>query len=273
MIRNGLMVVAFAALEDFLQLRTAELLDHISGAPGVRFATLPPRLQDATTEDVAAALSALLRHWRATDSTSVRPHIQRVGRALASTGGSPLFLSADGFRLGRSNLAAGDVKRWLGIFGVQDGWRNLDRIAARIGLTNPSLESGFASGLSRRNAAAHDPRAGIQVGDLQSFHRDALAIGIGFDALATRAARLVATRRDQPIHRGRLIDSDVSFRFLDPIGTAWRETAEGRRATYIGASLASLRGACSGRARRRHEVVVIRSPNTTRVDWQTSDLP
>lgn len=273
MIRNGLMVVGFAALEDFLHTRTEELLAHISSSPTARFGTLPSMLQLATTEDVVGAFNFLMRQWRSTTPNDVQKKVQETAAAIASTGTSAMKLSAAGFTLGRANVSTDDVRRWLRIFGVKDGWRHLDRFAARIGLANPSLESAYGSALVRRNAAAHDPTADTQPTELQSFYRDGLAIGIGFDALSSRAGRLIAGRQDQDIDDGKLEEAHVRVRFIDQLASTWEERGEGRQKTYRSNDLGTLRTACEGRARRSHQFVVIRSMNKTPMDWTSMDVP
>lgn len=272
MLRNGLMVVSFAALEDFIQLRTSELLTQIGESNTATFDSLPPRLRQATTVDIVLAFGGLVRQWRARGESDLHKRIQELARAIASTGTPSLELSAAGFTQGRNNVGREDVKRWLGIFGVRDGWRHLDRFAARIGLTNPSLESAFDVAHGRRNAAAHDATADIQTTDLESFYRDALAVAIGFDALTSRAARLIASRRDHDVHEGSLEDRHVVVRFVDETAAGWLESCEGRKVQYRHPDLAVLLDRCKTRARQRHQFVVVRTLNKTPMDWGSTDM-
>ena len=53
--RNGLAVVAFASLEHFLKNRASELMGVI-GATGLKFSSLPSRLQKAATVDAIDAI-------------------------------------------------------------------------------------------------------------------------------------------------------------------------------------------------------------------------
>jgi hypothetical protein len=56
MLRNGLAVVGFAALEDFIKKRSSEAMEEI-GQCSVPFSKLPKKLQNAATYEVISALT------------------------------------------------------------------------------------------------------------------------------------------------------------------------------------------------------------------------
>ena len=103
MLRNGLAIVAFSTIEDFLRARSEELLATLTGAP-LPFDDLPNDLRQATTEGVVAGLLFQVRLMRrnAEDPVSL---IQRTGRALSSTASSAYELSPLGIGRARGRIS------------------------------------------------------------------------------------------------------------------------------------------------------------------------
>ena len=188
MLRSGLTVAAFTSVEDFIRVRTGELLVHISRTV-VRFEQLPDGLRRAaTTEAMRAAYEqAKLMRKRGEDPF---PMVQQAATEIASTGNGPLMINKYGLGYTGSNLATDDVSGILSCLQIADAWSEIDNIAARCGATSLSLKAAYLNGHNLRNSAAHDPAANVQPSDLQSFCNQAFSIALGFDILASRAARL-----------------------------------------------------------------------------------
>ena len=91
MLRSGLTVAAFTSVEDFIRVRTGELLVHISRTV-VRFEQLPDGLRRAaTTEAMRAAYEqAKLMRKRGEDPF---PMVQQAATEIASTGNGPLMIN------------------------------------------------------------------------------------------------------------------------------------------------------------------------------------
>ena len=138
MLRSGLMIAAFTSVEDFIRVRTGELLACISRTV-LRFDLLPEALKRAATTEVmkAAYEQAKLIKRRGEDPL---PMIQQAATEVASTGSSPLLISKYGLGYSGSNLAADDVSVILSSLQISDVWNEIDNIAGRCGSTSLSLK-------------------------------------------------------------------------------------------------------------------------------------
>lgn len=225
MLRNGLAVVGFAALEDFLKTRTSEVLSEV-GRTHVPFRDLPEKLRFATTFEAISALSYQLSiRAKADRVTYVQEHAQKI--ASTATGAYELTPHALGYD--QANLPEDAIRAVLKSFLIDDPWGEMTRLASRIGLIALPLEETYRSAALRRNRAAHVAHADTPQTDLVQFTREALAIAISFDALLSRALDRMHSI-DQAYLRGtaRISAASISLRSVRQDGTVWRETTEGR---------------------------------------------
>lgn len=188
LLRNGMAVVGFNALEDFLKQRMGEVLKRISGGP-ISFADLPESLQRGATVGAADALryQSKMRVARG-DFPSARDLVQQTGRAMASIDNQRYSLSDMSFGYADANLNTEAVKQMLTSLGVSGGWGTIVGFAQKAGLNLPGLSNDYRNALRRRHAAAHDPSTDVPLNDLQAFTRQATAVALAFDALVSRAA-------------------------------------------------------------------------------------
>jgi len=225
MLRNGLAVVGFAALEDFLKSRTSEVLSEV-GRTHVPFRDLPEKLRFASTFEAISALSYQLSIRAKADRIAyVQEHAQKI--ASTATGAYELTPHALGYD--QANLPDYAIRSVLKSFLIDDPWREMTKLASRIGLIALPLEETYRSAALRRNRAAHVAHADTPQTDLAQFTKEALAIAISFDALLSRALdRMRAI--DQAYLRGtvRISAASISLRSVKPDGAVWRETTEGR---------------------------------------------
>lgn len=188
LLRNGLAVVSFNAVEDFIKQRMGEVLRRMSSC-SIAFVDLPASLQHAATVGAADALRFQSRiRIKSGDAHGARALIQRTGRALASVDNVRYQLSEISFGYADANLNHEDIRKMLKGIGVSGGWQSIGQVANRAGLNLPALADDYQQAFQRRNSAAHDPTTDTPLQNLQDFTRQALAIAIGFDALVSRAA-------------------------------------------------------------------------------------
>jgi hypothetical protein len=272
MLRSGLMIAAFTSVEDFIRVRTGELLACVSRTV-VRFELLPDELKRAaTTEAMRAAYEqAKLIKKRGEDPL---PMIQQAATEIASTGGGPLLISKYGLGYAGSNLATDDVSGILGCLQVADVWHEIDSIAGRCGATSLSLKEAYVNGHKLRNAAAHDPAANIQPSDLQAFCSQAFSISLGFDILGSRAARLLRLG-DSLVLNGRVkLASTIGIRFLRERPRGYAETREGaRKAARITVDLDDAWKLALATAAPGGEPIVLCDKAGRPIDWMITDVP
>src|SRR5688572_20617655 len=88
-LRNGLAVVLFAILEDFIRQRTSEVLMAV-GTAGVVFDRLPEKLRKAATIGFLSTLGFRIKLQEDADKLEF---LQLEARRIASTAGSPFEIS------------------------------------------------------------------------------------------------------------------------------------------------------------------------------------
>lgn len=270
--RNGLAVVGFAILEDFIRSRVAEVLSVIDGN-AVRFDDLPEKLQSAATHGAVEALSLRARTMRRS-AVDALPLIQDVGAALASTSQASFRISPLSLTWGGSNLTGKDISQTLGSLHVEGGWSAINDFAARAGLGIPALESVFSSLAQGRHNAAHNADADIAPPDLQDLPLEATAVAIAFDALASRACRILATSKTTSLGTKKVAGADISIRFLKHSSGRWREVREDhskaiRRHKDLHVGIAKAHAS----AVKHHEFIVVQDARGIPVDWISTDVP
>ena len=225
-LRNGLAVVGFASLEDFIKSRTSEVLSEV-GRTHVPFRNLPEKLRFATTFEALSALRYQLSLKSNADRIAyIQDHTQRI----ASTASAAYELSTHALGYDQANLKDSTIKSILKCFLVDDPWGEMTTLARRIGLISLPLDETYRSAELRRHQAAHVAHADTPQTDLAQFTKEALATAIGFDALLSRAlARMYAL--DDTYLRGtsKVSASSIAIRTIKRHDNIWRETIEGRR--------------------------------------------
>jgi hypothetical protein len=188
LLRNGMAVVGFVSLEDYLKRRSGEALSLIGTFP-IPFDDLPAKLKYSTTVDVIQALIKLVK-LQSSEQDQIS-FIQAQTSKIASTANTAYDLSEFAFGHKSSNLNSEEIKTLLKAYNIQNAWNLMSAISSRIGLTGLPLENSFKNAADRRHKAAHDAHSNIPVGDLVQFINEALAIAITFDSLLTKALKKI----------------------------------------------------------------------------------
>ena len=262
------MIVGFAALEDFIRSRTREVLAQIRGQT-TPFGDLPDGLQFATTDAVVRGFASMLPIWKRTGTAL--DEIQSIGASLASTRRRPYTLSSLGLFALR-NVSRDDIVDELKAFGVTNVWPSIDGIAARAALPGLALNEEYELAHNRRNDAAHNGKANVLQGDLQGFAMPAIAIALGYDALISRAARLLSDGTMTKASQVTISSVDIVLRTIDRLPNGWHEAREGGPVIASGSRLPSLRASARQRALPSRDLIVIRPATRIEVAWETTDL-
>jgi hypothetical protein len=220
MLRNGLAVVGFATLEDFVKARSSEILESI-GTTGVLFDQLPEKVQIATTY---GAISALNYQIGLRDKQEKIDYAQDHTLKISSTGNSAYTLTALAFGYGQSNLNVETIKKILGSFGVEDPWGQITHIASSLGLAALPLDESFKNAAIRRHKAAHVANADTPQGDINQFVNEAIAIAIGFDFLFSKALSLIKDLDPKYLNGStKIAASDIGYRVVKLSDQKWKE--------------------------------------------------
>jgi hypothetical protein len=213
LLRNGLAVTGFNLLEDFIKLRTKELLGHISATP-LTFPQLPDKLRRAVTENAVEGLiyqTRLVRSSARASATSTQAGVAAASAAaetliansaadLASITGHPFTLSPLAFAQSGANVDSAEVANICKSLGVEGGWQAVEDLTTRLGATLPKPPASiFDDAMHLRHTAAHDATHDTPLNDLSTFVSQAMAIGCAFDMLTTRASYQLRTGDLSPL--------------------------------------------------------------------------
>ncbi|WP_152645232.1 hypothetical protein [Kitasatospora griseola] len=271
LLRNGLMVVAFTSLEDFIRARTGELLESISRTV-LPFSDLPEMLQTAATMGAmrAARSRAEMAKSAGEDAQAL---LQEAAAHVASTAGGALQLSRYSLGYSGSNVSSSEIAGILATFHASDAWNEITSIASRCGAGSMPLKAAYDQAIQLRHSAAHRPDANVQPRDLQNFCSQAVAIALGFDIIASRAARLIR-EGDPAILAGKVkLSGAIKIRFLDAEARGSVERKEGvARAVSVNKDATEALKNAARNASLKKEPLVSRGPSLLPVRWVITDL-
>ena len=267
MLRNGMAIIAFTVLEDFIKTRIGEILKKVGTTP-VGFASLPSKIKEAATVSALKGIQNRADTLKR-NAEDYLTFIQQETGYVSSTKNSIYELSQFSLGWDKSNISSDDVKNFLGIFGVKDGWGVIQQISSAISITLPSPGEIFKNAATRRHKAAHNAAADSLLTDLQEFVTQSKVIALGFDALLSRSLRFIDSNDSDFLNEVKNTQlSHLKFRFILERDGKWKEyTPASARAVKADASLAVVQAAALIRARTNNEVLVIKSANNKLIDW------
>ena len=273
MLRNGLAVVGYALLEDFVRSRTAEVMQRI-GDGSTPFRNLPKDVKIAATEGVFNAVKFQQR-FVDRHAENLFGHYQEHASFVASTANSTYQISPLAFAQEQSNLSSIGVEKILHALKIDAPWSAITGVAKRCGVGVLALKNAFESAAERRHAAAHRADADIEYSDLNDYDVEALGVAVGFDLLVSRALRhLLDSDAAYLSNKGLVASKHVSMRLLRYDGKRWwRELSEGStRASNRNTDFQALKAGATGRARVLGQAVVVQDKRGLPKAWYTPDI-
>lgn len=266
--RNGLTVVAFAILEDFIKTRTGEILERV-GSGLSSFSELPQKLRVAATAGVVRALKHQERFLNEKQIDYFSYH-QRHSALVASTQNAGFEISPIAFGFDQTNINSDTVSHILKSFNVKEPWNTIETIAQHVGVGAPALKEAYENAVARRHKAAHQANADIESSDLLDFSPEILGIALGVDLSLSLSLRKLMDR-DQSFLNGNLVSSkQVGIRLISPEGKGWRELVVGnKRASFRSRDLDTLLTDCCRRAKVREEAVILQDTRQIPEYWYT----
>ena len=267
MLRNGMAIIAFTVLEDFIKTRIGEILKKI-GTTSVSFNSLPHKIKEAATVSALKGIQSRADTLRRNAEDHLT-FIQQETLFVSSTKNSVYELSEFSLGWDKSNISADDVKNFLGIFGIKDGWKVIQQISSSISITLPNPSEIFNNAAMRRHRAAHNAAADSLLIDLQDFVAQAKVIALGFDSLLARSLKFIENNDTDFLNEIKKIELiHLKFRFILEKDGKWKEyTTTSSRAVKADRSQAVVQAAALKRARKNGEVLVIKSVSNKLIDW------
>lgn len=222
-LRNGLTVVGFVTLEDFIKQRTSEVLSQV-GTKGIPFTQLPEKLQSASTHGALKALSFQLKIR--SDQQEKLTYIQEHASKIASTTTSAYELSEHTFGYDQSNVTHETILQTLLAFHIDKPWIQITSISSRLGLLGLPAQSTYIGAASRRHKAAHVASADIPKADLEQFVKEAFAIAISYDLLISKALNNIAKFETNYLNGSdKIINRNIDWRVVKKSNGSWKEYA------------------------------------------------
>lgn len=229
LLRNGLAVVGFAALEDFIKKRSAEAMSEV-GRISIPFSLLPEKLRNAATYEVLSALNYQLTLLEKEDRA---PYVQQQAAKIASTATASYELSDHTFGYAHANVSDEVVGSILKSFNVEDPWRQMSTIASNSGLTGLPLVESYRNATRRRHKAAHVASSDIPQNDIAQFVNESFAIAIGFDALLSKSIQKYRENDTSHISCTTKVKAqDIKLRVMKYTDRLWKEFVEGNSRAY-----------------------------------------
>lgn len=263
-LRNGLAVVLFAILEDFIRQRTSEVLVAVGGA-GIVFDRLPEKLRKAATVGFISTLGFRIKLQEDIDRLEF---LQREAGRIASTAGSPFELSPFALAHSKSNLDAAEVKDSLAAFLVNDPWGSMTMLASRMNYGALPLEDAFTQAAKRRHAAAHQAGAITLLPDLVSFVSQARAIAASYDCLISKCYRLIRMQDLGYLNGNRISATECTIRRVEVVGGLWKQYVEGRaRAVSTSLDEAALKAQATAAAHALGDFLVFVDSSSRPINW------
>lgn len=274
MLRNGLAVLAFAIVEDFIRDRTAEVLRGFSSTT-VNFDDLSDELQNAVT---ISALGGILFRAKYQDKENKIPWVLGQIPPIANAATNITNLSQYSFGQSTSNIGDDEPAKILSAFGIAGGWTSIGATAKRIGLGGAlDYAQAFKDLAKRRHSAAHNIAAKIPLNDLLNSLKTILGISCSFDLLLSKAlamhnSGIIPDKKKSPVSEKNLVLKFVSphpsqiGKFREQIETSNGATL---RTTKIFASLAEARTDVGARAIAKGAYIVFQASNGVPESWET----
>lgn len=151
---NGMHVVAFAAVEDFVRRRVLEVVQKISES-GIKFSELPDQMRLFLLTETFAGVSFALER---TDTAQKINLLQHEGMLFSITSDPRAKYEPSEYIFGRSssNISIVQIKFLIEAFGMANGLKNLNDISNASGLTHLGSPDSVYGRLSKnRHRAAH----------------------------------------------------------------------------------------------------------------------
>ena len=263
LIRNGLLVVGFAALEDFLRSRLAEIISQLSNKL-IKYEHLPEGLRNAATSEVVEVLPKRSR-LAADNGDDPLAFVRRHAALVASAGTSNWELSGLACLHRQDNINFEELRQLLDRFGIVDGWKAVASVARRAGLGTPDLGADFKNLVLKRHRAAHWAAADVEFTELSDSVSTVFRVAFGFDAVLSTASSKWLSGHFDPI-----AGNTVTLRIIAPAkGGKWKELKSEADSTAkrTFATLDAAKSDAAIRSRSDGAIVVVRTAQGVPSEW------
>lgn len=266
-LRNGLAIIAFNILEDYIKYRVDEFFSILSSTT-VPFNHLPEKVQDiALLHSLKGIHTLALRKKKATED--YKGFIQTEVNKSASTLGSPYSMSSFGFGWDKSNLDYDDIADILKSFQVEGNSAAIGQLTSLIGCPILVPKDFFNNAASRRHTAAHNPNATSSLIDLQDYIVSVKAFALSIDLLICTAIKKIENGTMTIATKIRY--NDVKIRYVHKIGSDFSERSQNNSSVLkVHSSESDAITSIQGRRNYQGEMIVILDVPSKVYNWFTA---
>lgn len=268
MLRNGMSIIGFTFLEDFIKRRTGEILKSI-GSTGCNFNLLPEKIKEAVTfyalKGINSRADTLKRN-----SEDFITFIQNETGFISSTKSSVYELSEYSIGWDKSNLNSQDISEILTILNIEGGWHSIQKLSSLINCSILNPDQVFKNFAMNRHKSAHNSDANSLLTDLESFITQSKIIAFCFDALIDKSLSYIKLNNLNYLNLTlKTKPQDVKIRFLIEIGGKWKEFANNNLARAFRANIdySVILIDAKLRAQSNKEILLIKYENNSIRDW------
>lgn len=268
LLRNGLAVVGFVGLEDFIKNRTIEILNEIASSH-IPFSNLTEDLRFFSTVDVLKSVMRIA-NFESNRGDKIS-FVQNETRIISSSLNTSYDLNKYTFGFSNSNINKDEIKKILKAFNISDSWNKQTALGSIIGITSLPLENSFTNAASRRHQAAHDTSSTIPIGDLIQYINEAIAIALTFDALLSHSKAKLINNNTAFLSNTTIIDQNsISISFIKKETNRWKYKRRGRaHAVRTETDKNNLLTAVVPISRANNECLIIYDESNKIIDWYT----
>lgn len=264
-LRRGLYVVGFNAIEQFLKARSVEHLTA-SSATSLSFDELPPGMQKAAVHET---LESALKQARF-DPDNSRQILQEAAAAVASTTDRNNF-TIHRFSTFHSNSNISDVSIGMAISAlhVENPWNQMQRVLEALNMGGLPLIEQYKEALRKRNASAHS-QSSITVTDLTQLKGLAVALCCAFDIVYSIGMLKIHSGVPTPVDekKGPVVDR-IQYITIKSTSRGWAKLDKLGRPTKYYKNFSEARAAAATSA--RSDVLIIRSDRDEVQNWDFID--
>lgn len=271
MLRNGMAIIGYTILEDFIKNRVGEILKKV-GSSNVPFSSLPQKLQETATTGALKGIQVRAQNLR-NDLENHLEFIQNETLCVSSTKNSVYEISAYSLGWDKSNISEKDVSDYLNIFNVDGGWDAIREISSSINISLVSPNQIFRNAAQRRHKAAHDATADSLFNDLKNYVSQSKVIALGIDALLSKSLKHIMNNNTTfLIGRDKTKSNQLVFRFLNEDGGKWKEYSRNiSRAVRVKAIYGEIFPECLTRSRTNNEILIVKSSSNQIINWYNTE--
>lgn len=270
MLRNGMSIIGFTILEDFIKRRTGEVLKSI-GSPAslCSFNNLPIKIKETVTFSALKGISARADMLRRNSEDHIS-FVQDETSFISSTKTASFELSAYSIGWEKSNINDSDIKDILSIFNVDGGWSAIKNLSTVFNCSIIDPCNSFKNFATNRHKAAHNTNTDSAMGDLMSFENQSKIIALCFDSLLSKSlSYIVSNNRSFLSLTIKTKHTDIKFRILRYTNSKWKEFTQSNpyRALRTNVNYATILNDAKIRAQANKEILIVKNEDNSIKDW------